>query len=80
MWESLEQLKRKRSRYRVNREKMTGPSWTEHLKQCSKEYHARKAKAKKVPQSPKRRLRGKTEVTPRRRAQGKQTDPARDLN
>ena len=55
---------------------MTGPSWTEHLKQCSKEYQARKAKAKKVRQSPARR--GKTEV-PRRRVRGKQTDAARDL-
>ncbi len=56
---------------------MTGPSWTEHLKQCSKEYQARKAKAKKVRQPPARR--GKTEVPPRRRARGKQTDAARDL-
>ena len=59
---------------------MTGPSWTEHLKQCSKEYQARKAKAKKVRQPPARRLRGKTEVPPRRRARGKQTDAARELN
>ena len=59
---------------------MTGPSGTEHLKQCSKEYQARKAKAKKVSQPPARRLRGKTEVPPRRRARGKQTDAARDLN
>ena len=56
---------------------MTGPSWTEHLKQCSKEYQARKAKAKKVRQPPARR--GKTEEVPRRRVRGKQTDAARDL-
>ena len=59
---------------------MTGPSWTEHLKQCSKEYQALKAKAKKVRQPPARQLRDKTEVPPRRRARGKQTDAARDLN
>ena len=59
---------------------MTGPSWTEHLKQCSKEYQARKAKAKKVRQPPARRLRGKTEMPPRRPARGKQMDAARDLN
>ncbi len=55
---------------------MSGPSWTEHLKQCSKEYQARKAKA----EPPARWLRGKTEMPPRRRARGKQTDAARDLN
>ena len=60
--------------------KMTGPSWTEHLKQCSKESQAKKAKAEKVRETPKRRLRGKTEMTARRRARGKQTDPARDIN
>ena len=59
---------------------MSGPSWTEHLKQCSKEYQARKAKAKKVREPPRRRLRGKTEMPARRRARGKQLDPARDIN
>ena len=59
---------------------MSGPSWTEHLKQCSKEYQARKAKSKKVRQSPRRRLRGKTEMPARRRVRRKQSDAARDLN
>ena len=59
---------------------MSGPSWKEHLKQCSKEYQARKAKAKKARQPPTRRLRGKTEMPAKRRVRGKQTDLGRDVS
>ena len=52
-------------------------TWQEHLRQCAKEWQEMK-RAKQNAEKTKRRTKPPDKVP--RRARGKQTDPARDIN